>query len=258
MAWREFFRGARADVSRALRRVAARSSDGDAPASRRREPVAVLPHGKSAIALASYARQARDPKLLNLAAHIKFRANRRMGALIREVQPQPGQGGGRPSKKTSARGRAKVFGRNKAARDAGVSRRQQAEALLVAGIPQDIFDELVTREKPPTPAEIKALGGTETASMAVASKRAARRPGLTEARSLDAVIDNLVRVKDRIDLRLAVAWFRGGEQGEREKFLALVGEARGLLTSVLMLDKERPATEHESTASVETLSPRGR
>lgn len=95
-------------------------------------------------ALASYARQARDNEMRRMADQIQARAVRRSGELLREIKPAVNQF---VSAKRAAVG---AVTRTQAAKNAGMSERQQITAIRVAKIPEKEFEELVESEKPPT------------------------------------------------------------------------------------------------------------
>jgi hypothetical protein len=100
-------------------------------------------------ALASYARQADDETLLKTATRIQARAIRRCGELLREIEPvhtgrPPKELGEAPPLITAPLTRAQ------AARDAGLSDDQRKQALRVANVPAEEFEEAVESEAPPT------------------------------------------------------------------------------------------------------------
>lgn len=107
-------------------------------------------------ALASYARQSEDESLFKMATRIKARAIRRCGELLREIEPQ--QGGDRRSDQWDGDG--PLVSRKQAAADAGLSERQQKQALRVARVPSDEFEEQVECDAPPTVTQL-ADQGTE-------------------------------------------------------------------------------------------------
>jgi hypothetical protein len=74
---------------------------------------------------------------------IKGRAIRRCGELLKQIAPQPG-------KRTDIQPSAATGTRLKAAVDAGLSKRQQVQALRVASVPQATFEAMVERPKPAT------------------------------------------------------------------------------------------------------------
>ena len=78
-------------------------------------------------ALASDARQAGDDELLKMATRIKARAIRRSGELLKQIAPDRG---GLPSETRA--GDHPGFSHGEAAREAGMSRHQQTQALRVA------------------------------------------------------------------------------------------------------------------------------
>jgi hypothetical protein len=101
-----------------------------------------------AAALASYARQANDPELLNFANRIRARAFRKVGELLLEYD---------------GRGRAKsggppIFSRGEAAGAAGISRHTALTAVRVAQVPQDQFETLVESPKPPGTTRLAEVG----------------------------------------------------------------------------------------------------
>lgn len=104
-------------------------------------------------ALASYAKQADDDKLMQHAVRIKARAIKRCGELLEAIRPAKNQhdaddrarGGAPPS-------RAAV------ARDAGMSDDQRKQALRVAAIPEEQFEALVESDNPPTISQLEEIG----------------------------------------------------------------------------------------------------
>jgi hypothetical protein len=107
-------------------------------------------------ALASYARQRDDDTLFNAAMRIKGRATRRCGELLKEIEPAPG-------KRTDREPSAGAGTRSRAAVKAGLSTRQRVQALRVASVPEEDFEELVERERPATVTEL-AKRGTRSSS----------------------------------------------------------------------------------------------
>lgn len=96
------------------------------------------------LALSVYAKQANDNALLEMANRIKARAVHRMGELFNQIEPQSRaalrQGGTSPSEIG--------FGREQAARDAGISQDQRKQAQKIAEIPRDEFDEILESSAP--------------------------------------------------------------------------------------------------------------
>ena len=120
-------------------------------------------------ALASYARQARDKRLMNMAVKIRARAIRRTGELLKETRASKG---GRP--KLGPQGT--LVSRKGTAEDAGLSDRERKTALRVASVPDDEFESLVEREDP---ASVKEIAAAEAAEQYFA--RAKDPQGLMEA-----------------------------------------------------------------------------
>lgn len=106
-----------------------------------------------AAALASYAKQAGDDSLMKMATRIRDRAIRRSGELLKQIEPSKG---GRPLETTV--GTHSSFTRTDAARAAGMSPHQQAQAVRVANVPADQFEKLVESDTPPTVTKLAEMG----------------------------------------------------------------------------------------------------
>lgn len=106
-----------------------------------------------AAALASYARQSEDDQLERLAQRIRARAIRRAGELLKQIDP--GQGA-RDGKRGA--GDHTPFNREYAARDAGMSKHQQVQAVRVASIPDADFEAQVESPVPPTITQLALQG----------------------------------------------------------------------------------------------------
>jgi hypothetical protein len=104
-------------------------------------------------ALASYARQAKDRSLCQLALRIQNRAIRRAGELLKQIEPSKG---GRPSVKT--REGTHPSSRTAAAEQAGLSTCQRKTALRIASVPASEFEAAIESEKPPTVTQMAAMG----------------------------------------------------------------------------------------------------
>lgn len=106
-----------------------------------------------AAALASYARQAEDDQLERMAQRIRARATRRAGELLKQIEP------GKTGPKTELGvGDHTKFNREDAARDAGMSKHQQVQAVRIASIPEDDFEAQVESQKPPTLTQLASQG----------------------------------------------------------------------------------------------------
>jgi hypothetical protein len=103
-------------------------------------------------ALRSYARQADDESLVKMANRIRDRALRRAGELLKQFD---GRGGDR-SKKGDASPSAPS--QRDVAREAGMSADQQKNAVRIANIDEDEFEELVDGPNPPTVTELAQKG----------------------------------------------------------------------------------------------------
>jgi len=104
-------------------------------------------------ALASYAKQAEDGELRQMADRIQARAIRRCGELFREMAPKVTAG--RPPGNCAG---TVTISRTKAAKDAGLSRRQKVTALRVSNVPVEEFEAAVESDSPPTVTELADRG----------------------------------------------------------------------------------------------------
>ena len=103
-----------------------------------------------AAALASYARQADDDQLEKMAQRIRARAIRRAGELLKQIEPATGA--------HLKSGDAPTLSRRDAARDAGMSKDQQVQAVRVANVPDADFEQQVESREPPTLSQLAAQG----------------------------------------------------------------------------------------------------
>ncbi len=106
-----------------------------------------------AAALASYAKQAGDSSLHKMAIRIQARAIERCGELLKAYD---GRGGDR-SKTEGAHGSAPPTQREAAAA-AGLSEHQQLQAVRVANVPREEFEQQVESDDPPTVTELAEQG----------------------------------------------------------------------------------------------------
>lgn len=95
-------------------------------------------------ALASYAKQADDDTLRQMADRIQARAVRRAGEILKTFKSP----GGRPSETRD--GTVPSLSQQAMARDAGMSERQRKTAVRVANVPAEQFERQVESETPPT------------------------------------------------------------------------------------------------------------
>jgi hypothetical protein len=114
-----------------------------------------------AAALASYAKQADDDRMLAMARRIQCRAIERGGELLAAVKAAKGgdRGGGRPSKDGNQRGGASpLVSRQSFAKDAGLSPDQAKTMLRVVNVPPAIRNAMIESAKPPTVQELADRG----------------------------------------------------------------------------------------------------
>lgn len=113
-----------------------------------------------AAALASYAKQAEDDELMKMATRIRDRAIRRAGELLKQIEPQ--KGGDRKSSEYQSVGAHTLISREEAAREAGMSKHQQVQAVRVANIPEEDFNRQVESDNPPTVTALAQQGKKPT------------------------------------------------------------------------------------------------
>jgi hypothetical protein len=121
-------------------------------------------------ALASYAKQSKDEELFRTSMRIKARAIRRCGELLREIEAKAHRGkkGGTVPDHLSKR--------KQAADEAGLSGRQAKDAIRVANVPEESFEEQVESDDPPT---ITALA--EQGKRSLTPKEVFEASGMTKA-----------------------------------------------------------------------------
>jgi hypothetical protein len=105
-------------------------------------------------ALASYARQAKDSTLHNLALRIQARAQRRMGELLKQIPS--GQGANLTA--AGREGAHPILTRERAADDGGLSEHQRKTAQRVASIPTPEFEAAIESAQPPSITELATRG----------------------------------------------------------------------------------------------------
>jgi hypothetical protein len=123
-------------------------------------------------ALASYAKQADDDTLRKHAERIQARAVRRVGELLKLIEPSQG---GRPKNSGSARPSLEGWvpgggdqqpsidgwvptSRKEAADAAGISEHRRKQSLRVANVPDDDFEQAVEGDDPPTVTKLAERG----------------------------------------------------------------------------------------------------
>lgn len=167
-----------------------------------------------ASALASYAKQAQDSQLEDMAKRIKNRALRRAGELLDQIDPAKGgdRGGGRGNQRD---GTVPLVSRKQAASEAGLSERQAKQVLRMAQVPEPVFEDMV--ERGATATEIADAGtvkkpvNRDDARKLMTAARAYRDSlqrldldeavqglGQSEAAELRIIIGRLDHVHDRI------------------------------------------------------------
>ena len=162
-------------------------------------------------ALASYARQAGDQELRKMADRIQARAINRCGELLRAI---PKASGGNQAKSNGA----VTFGRDRAATDAGLSKRQKDTAMRVRNISPDEFEELVDSDDPPSVTKLAEMG-TKKRLIDLGNRSPEE---FKQATALIGLIDHILRHGKTINVSLAL---RGCDKFEKQELIANVGLA---------------------------------
>lgn len=89
---------------------------------------------------------------MTMATRIRDRAIRRSGELLKQIEPGRGARDGKRGTDTH------TPSRGEAAREAGMSKHQQVQAVRVANVPADQFEKLVESESLPTVTELVGMG----------------------------------------------------------------------------------------------------
>lgn len=106
-----------------------------------------------AAALASYAKQAKDDTMLDMARKIQLRAIERGSEVLAQIKPEKG---GRPAKTSTDADTS--LGRLAAGKAAGLSRRQTITMLNVGAVPKAERDALIESANPPTVTQLAERG----------------------------------------------------------------------------------------------------
>lgn len=138
---------------------------------------------KKAEALASYAKQAEDDELFQMATRIKARAVRRCGELLKEIEAGTNQ-------HTKPAYAGADTSRSAAARDAGLSERQKVTALRVASVPDDEFNGLVESDDPPTITDLAERGKKPS-------------PEESAARRMGDMFKRIIRIADHLGTEIS-------------------------------------------------------
>lgn len=109
-------------------------------------------------ALASYAKQAEDDELYQIARRIQGRAVRRVGELLAEFQGAGARTDIQPRDGTDPRSARPIQTQRQAAERAGLSERQEKAARRVAALPSEVFEEAIESERVPSVTKLAEMG----------------------------------------------------------------------------------------------------
>lgn len=146
-----------------------------------------------AAALASYAKQANDDELMKMATRIRDRAIRRAGELLKQIEPAHGA-----NQNIGVGTHTIVLTREDAARDAGMSKHQQVQAIRVANVPAEVFERQVESENPPTVTKL-AEQGKKTAPRPVLDLKGRDPSEFNRALHFVAEFEDYQRAIEKID-----------------------------------------------------------
>lgn len=168
-------------------------------------------------ALASYAKQSKDDELMKMATRIRDRAIRRAGELLKQIEPQQGKRTDvEPTDATDSR-----LTRTEAARQAGMSERQQVTAIRVANVPAEDFERQVESENPPTVTKL-AQQGTNPAPKPVVDLKG-RDPGeFNRSLHFVAEFEDYQRAIEKIDIEAILPGLVETERARVRKAIAAI------------------------------------
>ncbi|WP_191284951.1 hypothetical protein [Aliiroseovarius zhejiangensis] len=158
-------------------------------------------------ALASYAKQAQDEELEAYARRIRNRAIRRMGEVLQNIEPAANHHG------NSTGGDAPTTSRAQAAREAGISKDQQVQAVRVARVPEQVFEDKTEADRPATITQLADIGRKRRPS-----SLDGRDPA--KARECKAFIQDTTRAIERLRAWRSVVPHM--TESERNRLLSLV------------------------------------
>lgn len=167
-------------------------------------------------ALASYAKQSRDDELMKMATRIRDRAIRRAGELLKQIEPAHGA-----NQNITDATDSKVLTRTDAARQAGMSERQQVTAIRVANVPEKDFERQVESENPPTVTKL-AQQGTKPAPKPVVDLKG-RDPGeFNRSLHFVAEFEDYQRAIEKLDVEAILPGLVETERARVRKAIAAI------------------------------------
>lgn len=185
-------------------------------------------------ALASYAKQAGDTSMRDTADRIQARAIRRCGELLKEITPASGKRTDKEPRDAAGPRLSSPPTRKEAAREAGLSERQQKTALRVASVPREEFEEAVEAPRPPTVTQLAERGKKQ----APITDLKGRSP-----HDFKACTAALGHVRDFYEFALRTdpkAVARGASEKERERIVSQIQPLLGWMNDlVAAIEQER-------------------
>jgi hypothetical protein len=182
-----------------------------------------------AAALASYAKQAQDQSLYEMAAKIHGRAIKRVGELLAAIEKAHGA-----NQNIKAGAHPNVQTRKEAGKDAHLSEHQQKQALRVAAIPDGEFEELIEQSPPPT-----------VTALAERGKKPAPKPlfdlgdrSVVDFKSCTEALGVILHVFDFVHRVAPDAVVRGASKKENDRLQEQVPVLLAWLNDLLLLLRE--------------------
>ncbi len=178
-------------------------------------------------ALASYAKQASDEDLEKTAKRIRARAVYRMGQILKEFQAADRAAFLNKGEARGAGGcpTGEIQSQRQAAEAAGITKHQEKQAVAVAHVPEQTFNEMVEADKPATVVALRKRGDEERDKQEKENKAPPRRRLEPSQRSMDmrAATTLIGATKDYAQALLAIDLESAYRGVHAQEFDALLG-----------------------------------
>lgn len=168
-------------------------------------------------ALAAYARMADDQTLRKTCDRIQARAIRRMGELLKQIEPATGKNNQYAQMKE--KGAQPLQSRQKVAAEAGLSQHQAKQAVRVANVPPSVFDAQVESDHPPTVTNLAQQG---TAARATVAQTPNRPEGFAAATNLIGTVERFAQFCASQDPEIIAAAVMPHESKEVREHVATI------------------------------------
>jgi len=159
-------------------------------------------------ALASYWKQANDETMWKLAKRIQARAYRRAGELLKQFDAR----GGNQYNKDEIREESNFVSRSQAAKEAGMSKDQSANATAIANIPSNKFELQVESDEPPTIKKLAEQGKRDYLSKP-------KPAGFSEAIQIEGAFRDLVNQMEENDPLFIIGGMDADDIAKMKKYI---------------------------------------